>query len=144
NFTGPSKFIAGTDFLRTWFGARKYCRQYHTDLASSLNSTDDNYLQLLSASHGDSWIGLYRDTWKWADGSNATNVPWAPGKPNNAVGNANCASLKGGLFSDESCTNLHSFFCYTSSPMRGQIIRLQVMSDGSLLDSAVQSSVLAQ
>ncbi|KAF5904649.1 macrophage mannose receptor 1-like isoform X6, partial [Clarias magur] len=85
NFTGASKFIAIYSVLRTWLGARNYCRQYHTDLASSLNSTDDGYLQLLSALHGTFWIGLYRDTWKWANGMNASNLPWAPGKPDNSV-----------------------------------------------------------
>ncbi|KAF5904653.1 macrophage mannose receptor 1-like, partial [Clarias magur] len=51
NFTGASKFIGISNVLRTWLGARNYCRQYHTDLAIALNSTDDNYLKLLSASH---------------------------------------------------------------------------------------------
>ncbi|KAF5904655.1 macrophage mannose receptor 1-like isoform X6, partial [Clarias magur] len=113
NFIGASKFIGSSNVLMTWLGAREYCRQHHTDLASALNSTDNDYLWRVRDAQSDSWIGLYRDTWKWADGMNASNLPWAPNQPDNYGGHANCASLKGGLFSDESCTNLHSFFCYT-------------------------------
>lgn len=98
----------------TWLGAQEYCRRYHTDLASALNSTDSNYLWNLRDIQGDSWIGLYRDTWKWSDGTNASNLQWASGQPDNYFGNENCAVVYDGLFSDESCTKLFYFFCQTS------------------------------
>ncbi|KAF5904647.1 macrophage mannose receptor 1-like isoform X6, partial [Clarias magur] len=47
NFTGSSKFIGISNVLGTWLGARNYCRQHHTDLAISFNSTDSSYLRQL-------------------------------------------------------------------------------------------------
>ncbi|XP_027004148.2 putative C-type lectin domain family 20 member A [Tachysurus fulvidraco] len=141
NFTGASKFI-GINTLVTWYEARAYCRTYHTDLASSLNSSDQNMLAQIKAVQGDSWIGLYRDTWKWSDGTNNLTFAWAPGKPNNAAKIMGCCgSVTNGLLSDEPCTNLHYFFCHTIPPVRSYI-KLQVKSDGSLEDSAVQSYIL--
>ncbi|XP_060771670.1 C-type lectin lectoxin-Lio2-like [Neoarius graeffei] len=62
-FSGADKFIA-INSLVTWPEAQAYCRTHHTDLASSLNSSDNNILRQLRDSQSDSWIGLYRHTWK--------------------------------------------------------------------------------
>ncbi|KAF4071308.1 hypothetical protein AMELA_G00271730 [Ameiurus melas] len=143
SFSGDAKFI-GISSLLTWPQAQNYCRTHHTDLASALNSSDSNMLWHLRDKQGDSWIGLYRDTWKWSDGTSASNIPWAPGQPNNYYGNENCARFYNGLFYDEQCTNLYYFFCNTIYPARSQIMRLQVKSDGSVFDPAVQLSILDQ
>ncbi|XP_027004146.2 aggrecan core protein-like [Tachysurus fulvidraco] len=93
---------------------------------------------------GDSWIGLYRDTWKWSDGTIASNLPWAPGYPNNYYGNDNCAVVNNGLLHDYPCNFMYYFVCHSISTMRNQTVRLQVKSDGSVFDPAVQSSILEQ
>ncbi|KAF7687051.1 hypothetical protein HF521_015444 [Silurus meridionalis] len=93
---------------------------------------------------GDAWIGLYRDTWKWVDGTIASNLKWIPGEPNNYGGNENCGVVNSGLFGDVPCSNIFFFFCDTNFPTRSQTVRLQVMSDGSVFDPAVQSSILEQ
>ncbi|XP_053087130.1 putative C-type lectin domain family 20 member A [Pangasianodon hypophthalmus] len=144
NFSGTNKFIGISSPLLTWPDAQAYCRTHHTDLASSLNSSDDDMLVQIRNRQGDSWIGLYRDTdtWKWSDGTNTSNLPWASGQPDNYYLSENCAVLYNGLFYDERCTNLRYFFCHTISPMRSQIMILQVKSDGSVFDPAVQSSIL--
>ncbi|KAF5899436.1 macrophage mannose receptor 1-like isoform X6, partial [Clarias magur] len=59
------------------------------------------------------WIGLYRDTWKWSDGTNATDLMWASGKPDNAGGNNNCAMVSNGQFTDMACSTLTYSFCHT-------------------------------
>ncbi|XP_047671869.1 macrophage mannose receptor 1-like isoform X5 [Tachysurus fulvidraco] len=143
NFSGAARFIGITTLL-TWPQAQAYCREYHTDLASALNSSDQNMLWQVRNIQGVSWIGLYRDTWKWSDGTIASNLPWASGYPNNYGGHANCAVVYNGLFYDTTCTSLLSFFCHSFSTMRNQTVRLQVKSDGSVFDSAVQSSILEQ
>ncbi|KAF5899458.1 macrophage mannose receptor 1-like isoform X6, partial [Clarias magur] len=112
NFSGPEKFIGISSPCLTWFQAQAYCRTHYTDLASSLNSSDNEILGLIQYTQGFSWIGLYRDTWKWSDGSNATNIPWAPGKPDNSLGKQNCAVLNNGQFIDSPCTDSNYFFCY--------------------------------
>ncbi|XP_058240160.1 macrophage mannose receptor 1-like isoform X2 [Hemibagrus wyckioides] len=142
SFSGPDKFI-GIKSLVTWHEARAYCQTYHTDLASSLNSSDQNILGQIKAAQGDSWIGLYRDAWKWSDGTVLSNIPWATGQPDNSERiMGSCGSVNNGLFSDERCTNLHYFFCHTTARVRSQIVKLQVKSDGSVFDPAVQSSIL--
>ncbi|KAK2865879.1 hypothetical protein Q7C36_001935 [Tachysurus vachellii] len=143
NFSGAARFIGITTPL-SWPQAQAYCREHHTDLASALNSSDQNMLWQVRNIQGDSWIGLYRDTWKWSDGTIASNLPWAPGQPDNDYGNANCAVAYNRLFYDTTCTYLFSFFCHSICTMRNQTVRLQVKSDGSVFDSAVQSSILEQ
>ncbi|KAF5899455.1 macrophage mannose receptor 1-like isoform X6, partial [Clarias magur] len=142
-FSGASRFISITNPVLTWFDARTYCLQYHTDLASSLNSSDNTIIGQVSGIY-DPWIGLYRDTWKWPDGTNATNLPWGPGQPDNTGGVENCAVVLNGQLNDVICTSQTCFFCHTIFPTRSQTVRLQVKSDGSVLDPAVQSSILDQ
>ncbi|XP_060773194.1 macrophage mannose receptor 1-like [Neoarius graeffei] len=148
NFSGAAKFIGINSPRLTWPEAQAYCRTHHTDLASSLNSSDNDMLVKIKIAQGDSWIGLYRDmeTWKWTDGTSASNIPWQPGQPNNYYGRENCAMLytSNGLFQDDPCTTQRYFFCHTSHPTRRHIVRLQVKSDGSVLDPAEQSYVLEQ
>ncbi|KAF4071310.1 hypothetical protein AMELA_G00271750 [Ameiurus melas] len=109
-----------------------------------VHNLDPSYATMVRNIQGDSWIGLYRDTWKWSDGTNASNIPWYPGQPDNYYGNENCAVVYNKQFYDEPCTNLRYFFCHTIFPARSQIMRLQVKSDGSVFDPAVQSSILDQ
>ncbi|XP_047671881.1 C-type mannose receptor 2-like isoform X2 [Tachysurus fulvidraco] len=142
NFSGAARFIGITTPL-SWPQAQAYCREHHTDLASALNSSDQNMLVQVWNIQGVSWIGLYRDTWKWSDGTIASNLPWASGQPDNDYGNANCAVVNNGVFYDTPCNGLFSFFCH-SIYMWSQTVRLQVKSDGSVFDPAVQSSILEQ
>ncbi|XP_053335755.1 C-type lectin domain family 10 member A-like [Clarias gariepinus] len=87
------------------------------------------------------WIGLYRDTWKWTNSTNATNLSWAPGQPDNYYGNENCAVINNGTFIDLPCSHQYYFLCHTNFPTRSQLVRLQVVSDVRELD---QSSILDQ
>ncbi|XP_046698606.1 macrophage mannose receptor 1-like [Silurus meridionalis] len=143
NFSDDKKFVAINTQV-TWAAAQAYCRLHYTDLASSLNSSDQSLLAVLQKAQGDSWIGLSRETWKWSDRTNVTNLFWASGKPNNAARVwGSCASVSNGLFSDESCYNLNYFFCHTIPPVR-TYIKLQVKGDDSVFDSVLQSFILEQ
>ncbi|XP_058240556.1 putative C-type lectin domain family 20 member A [Hemibagrus wyckioides] len=113
NFSGTARFIGITTLL-TWPQAQAYCRTHHTDLASALNSSDNNMLVQIRNIQGDSWIGLYRDTWKWSDGTIASNLLWYPGQPDNYGGVENCAVVYNGLFYDAPCANLYYFFCHSN------------------------------
>uniref|UniRef100_A0A8B9RM88 C-type lectin domain-containing protein n=1 Tax=Astyanax mexicanus TaxID=7994 RepID=A0A8B9RM88_ASTMX len=65
------------------------------------------------------WIGFYRDGWKWSDNTSVTSIKWSPYEPNNALGNEDCgcliSSVFGGLtsdwFDDAVCSNQYAFFC---------------------------------
>ncbi|XP_058241252.1 putative C-type lectin domain family 20 member A [Hemibagrus wyckioides] len=143
NFSGTARFI-GIATSMSWPQAQAYCRTHHTDLASALNSSDNNMLVQIKNIQGDSWIGLYRDTWKWSDGTIASNLLWYPGQPDNYGGVENCAVVYNGLFYDAPCANLYYFFCHSITIKRSQTMRLQVMSDGSVFDPVVQLSILEQ
>ncbi|XP_058240175.1 macrophage mannose receptor 1-like isoform X2 [Hemibagrus wyckioides] len=141
SFSGADKFI-GIKSLVTWPEAQAYCRTYHTDLASSLNSSDQIILTQIRNIQGDSWVGLYRDTWKWSDGTTNLKFAWATGQPDNSERiMGSCGSVNNGFFGDEPCTNLHYFFCHTIPPMR-TYIKLQLKSNGNVFDPALQSSIL--
>ncbi|XP_058240203.1 C-type lectin lectoxin-Lio3-like isoform X2 [Hemibagrus wyckioides] len=144
NFSGADRFIGVASPLLSWSGAQDYCRKYHTDLASSLNSSDQAMLMRVSNIQGDSWFGLSRDSWKWLEGANASKVKWYPGQPSNNWGNEYCAGIFNGLFFDEPCATLRYFICDTISPVRSQTVKLQVKSDVRVFDPAVQSFILDQ
>ncbi|KAF5899462.1 macrophage mannose receptor 1-like isoform X6, partial [Clarias magur] len=114
-FSDANKFIAISSPQLTWPDAQTYCRTHYTDLASSLNSSDDAILDQIKINQGDSWIGLNRDPdiWKWSDGTNALNIPWYPGQPDNYYGSENCAVVYKSMFYDEQCINPHYHFCQT-------------------------------
>ncbi|KAG5261240.1 hypothetical protein AALO_G00301610 [Alosa alosa] len=53
---------------KSWNDAQEYCREHHTDLASSRNQEENRWLAS-SSDNRTVWIGLFRDTWKWSDQS---------------------------------------------------------------------------
>ncbi|KAE8277489.1 hypothetical protein D5F01_LYC24568 [Larimichthys crocea] len=56
----------------TWTEAQNYCRTNYTDLASVRNMTENQKIQDLKGTEDKVWIGLFRDSWKWLDGSNSS------------------------------------------------------------------------
>ncbi|XP_051258437.1 macrophage mannose receptor 1-like isoform X2 [Dicentrarchus labrax] len=95
-----------------WPEAQNYCREHHTDLVSGLNQLHDTDLMNEIQSHT-VWIGLFRDTWRWSDGSNSSFRSWNLElfKDDNSKKCAKCAMLNGKWDSDD-CNTKRSFFCY--------------------------------
>ncbi|TSL54338.1 C-type lectin lectoxin-Lio3 [Bagarius yarrelli] len=127
----------------SWHDAQTFCRTHHTDLASTTTEDDINLVKQLLPSifcYG-AWFGLTRDTWKWSDGAEASYLPWATGQPDNFYTCENCVGAKSGLLVDEACNNLYYFAC-SDYLHRKQFVKLQVQTDESVLDPAVQSAVL--
>uniref|UniRef100_A0AAZ1XWK1 C-type lectin domain-containing protein n=1 Tax=Oreochromis aureus TaxID=47969 RepID=A0AAZ1XWK1_OREAU len=57
--------------------AQSYCRQHHTDLASGLDQIySEEFKKLLNSKASSLWIGLFRDSWRWSDGSNFSFRYW--------------------------------------------------------------------
>ncbi|KAG7314252.1 hypothetical protein KOW79_022748 [Hemibagrus wyckioides] len=144
-FSGSGRFISYPLPLLNWFGAQAYCRTIHTDLATATNSVENSELQKRVFFMTSFWFGLYRDTWTWTDGTIASNIPWGLFQPDNLFGAQNCGTFAVGLISDETCSSKFAFFCHSVPPVRQrQIVKLQVKSDGSVLDPDMQSSILEQ
>lgn len=119
SITGSDDFILISN-TTTWSDAQSYCREHYTDLASMRNQTENQRVQNLLTPGSGAWIGLFRDGWKWSDGSNSTFTFWTSsfgGSPNNWNGNQeNCGEvwiLDGGRWNDDICSTSASFFCYT-------------------------------
>ncbi|XP_063323898.1 macrophage mannose receptor 1-like [Pelmatolapia mariae] len=58
-----------------WTQAQSHCRQHHTDLASGLDQIYSEEFKNLQNSTA-LWIGLFRDSWRWSDGSNFSFRYW--------------------------------------------------------------------
>uniref|UniRef100_A0A3Q0SQ50 C-type lectin domain-containing protein n=1 Tax=Amphilophus citrinellus TaxID=61819 RepID=A0A3Q0SQ50_AMPCI len=96
----------------TWDDAQSYCRKYYSDLVSVRNQSENEQLQnLLNNSH--TWIGLYRNSWKWSDGSAYSFTNWAPNNPSN-VDTRSCGNIYAGKWYNGGCTNYMYFVCYTA------------------------------
>ncbi|XP_028419524.1 macrophage mannose receptor 1-like [Perca flavescens] len=65
----------------TWLKAQNYCREQHTDLVSGLTQLEDkDFKKLIKNESKCLWIGLFRDVWKWSDGSSFSFSYWDPDK----------------------------------------------------------------
>ncbi|KAF5884845.1 putative C-type lectin domain family 20 member A isoform X1 [Clarias magur] len=139
--TGNERYIFINNSV-TWSDAQAYCRQYHTDLASARNASENTVIK--SFTPFGVWIGLYRDGWKWVDKSNFSTISWMPGTPNNLMGNENCGYFYNGQAGDAQCTDIKPFFCYRVTTGQQQIMRVKVQSDQDVNNPVVETAILEQ
>ncbi|XP_053183554.1 uncharacterized protein LOC128366813 [Scomber japonicus] len=67
-------FVAGT---KSWRDAQSHCRGLLSDLVSIHSSEENEAVRNVSVSNS-AWIGLFRDPWKWSDGSTSSFRNWKP------------------------------------------------------------------
>lgn len=94
-----------------WADAQSYCRQYFTDLASPFTPADNDLVMEVAMDQGFSWFGLFRDDWRWVDGTKVGLFMWQPPLPDNAGTQEDCGTITGGLLDDKMCTDQYYFFC---------------------------------
>lgn len=135
---------------KTWREAQSYCREYYTDLANVRNQTQ-NHEVMTEAAANEVWIGLFRDSWKWSDGSNSSFTYWIKEKPNNFEGNQDCALTRLnnlGRWDDMQCYINSPFFCYGAPAVKTQqVVRVKLTrkdQDMDLTDPAIQEAILQQ
>uniref|UniRef100_A0A8C4DN73 C-type lectin domain-containing protein n=1 Tax=Dicentrarchus labrax TaxID=13489 RepID=A0A8C4DN73_DICLA len=99
----PSKTFHVITNALCWPEAQNYCREHHTDLVSGLNQLHDTDLKNKIQSQSMLWIGLFRDTWRWSDGSNSSFRNWNLElfKDDDSKKCAKCAMLNGKWDSDD-------------------------------------------
>ncbi|XP_058865024.1 C-type mannose receptor 2-like isoform X1 [Acipenser ruthenus] len=100
------------EVLKTWTEAQQYCREYHTDLVSIKDASENE--DLVKKAQGNTfWIGLFNEPWKWShQGDSYTFHYWNTGQPDNRGGNENCVVMgKTGGWYDTACSTPHPSFC---------------------------------
>ncbi|XP_055362989.1 L-selectin-like isoform X2 [Betta splendens] len=128
----------------TWPQAQRYCRQHYTDLVSGLDQLDDPTL----ASYRYVWIGLFRDTWRWSDGSNSSFRNWESlGDLVDGQSNKTCATVlnTAGTWSYDYCDTQKPLYCY-EAPKKKYVVRVKLAADPSvnMTDPAVTETMLKQ
>lgn len=98
---------------KNWEEAQNYCRENHTDLASGLNQlTDKELIREMESESELYWTGLFRDSWRWSDGSRVSFRHWVQDERRR---NEKCAAAmlgNGGRWKTADCDLKKPFFCY--------------------------------
>ncbi|TDH11096.1 hypothetical protein EPR50_G00082120 [Perca flavescens] len=133
----------------TWTEAQSYCRAHHTDLASVRNMTENQKVQAAGGYYNLVWIGLFRDSWKWSDGSTSSFSFWKNGQPDNN-GNETCVAAdfsQSGAWEDWSCDMERAFICYGPVvPVTKKVLKVKFENKKNLdlNDPAVMEAMLKQ
>uniref|UniRef100_A0A3B4F7P0 C-type lectin domain-containing protein n=1 Tax=Pundamilia nyererei TaxID=303518 RepID=A0A3B4F7P0_9CICH len=106
---------------KNWTEAQQHCRQYYTDLAAIESMEDvktlNNMADLEKMKYSEyTWIGLFRDSWKWIDGSSSSFRYWDTKEPNNNFHKEMCVAAyfeKEGKWEDWNCDYKRAFVCYS-------------------------------
>ncbi|KAI3375696.1 hypothetical protein L3Q82_004002 [Scortum barcoo] len=108
-----------------WTQAQNYCRQYHTDLVSGLSQLEN--LPNDIKSENKSWIGLFRDTWRWSDGRNFSFRNWDLYSFKDNEETKKCAmTVSDGLkWRSGNCSEKKPFFCYNVPDLSNAIKDLE-------------------
>ncbi|KAI7792228.1 putative L-selectin-like, partial [Triplophysa rosa] len=137
---GGDRFVYVNDIDRSWHEAQSYCRQHYTDLATIRTQAEND--QLLQVS-GRAWIGLFRDSWKWSDGTDVSmsSINWMSTTRGVTGKTRPCgAADTAGRITDEDCSTTLPFICKWYS--KKQIVKLEVKSAQNLNDPAVRDTIL--
>uniref|UniRef100_A0A3B3ZXM2 C-type lectin domain-containing protein n=1 Tax=Periophthalmus magnuspinnatus TaxID=409849 RepID=A0A3B3ZXM2_9GOBI len=104
---GSHVFVADT---KTWRDAQNHCRSLSTDLVSILSAEENAVVSNMSQNI---WIGLFKDPWKWSDGSDSSFRYWSAFQPNYLEGQ-NCVTVifkNSGKWNDLKCPGKRAFIC---------------------------------
>uniref|UniRef100_A0AAV2LVT7 C-type lectin domain-containing protein n=1 Tax=Knipowitschia caucasica TaxID=637954 RepID=A0AAV2LVT7_KNICA len=141
NFT----FVA---IAKTWAESRSYCRQHHTDLAMIQDQSENSAVLAISSTY-QVWVGLYREPWRWSDGSTSSFTNWMNVQPGNSRGIEHCV-LENiyHQWNDGVCSQTYPFFCqreFTHAEKRNGkvlLVNMKVQSGTDLSQPEVWTQML--
>ncbi|XP_035999279.1 macrophage mannose receptor 1 [Fundulus heteroclitus] len=132
----------------TWANSQRYCREHHTDLVTIRNETDNLEVKKLISVNAAVWIGLYRKSWEWVDGSTSSFRYWKSGEPNNVKVKENCVAANfgaSGIWEDDNCDVEKPFICNQVAVSQKVLkVKLVTTSPLDLEDPAVLENLLKQ
>uniref|UniRef100_W5LKC4 C-type lectin domain-containing protein n=1 Tax=Astyanax mexicanus TaxID=7994 RepID=W5LKC4_ASTMX len=97
---------------KSWRDAQEHCRGFYTELASAMNSSENQKIKVAAGSQ-QVWIGLFKDSWVWSDSSGSSFRFWNTNQPSNIKGQ-DCMVVTTnptGRWNDVSCANANFFIC---------------------------------
>ncbi|KAI3375685.1 hypothetical protein L3Q82_003984 [Scortum barcoo] len=97
-----------------WTDAQRYCRGRHTDLLSVRNQAENQEIQSMVPAGKVAWIGLFRDSWGWSDGSTSAFRYWSQWPSESLAEGPNCAYVYDSKWSVKPCNAKSMFLCYSS------------------------------
>ncbi|XP_032438356.1 C-type mannose receptor 2-like [Xiphophorus hellerii] len=101
---------------KTWQEAQSYCRENHTDLISGTKQLQDEEVKnLINSDFKHLYIGLFRDNWRWSDGSSFSFRHWNNNFNFPQSNSGQCAMTvfnDGGRWKNMSCAERKPFICY--------------------------------
>ncbi|KAA0723967.1 hypothetical protein E1301_Tti015344 [Triplophysa tibetana] len=137
-----NRFIHVSDQQRTWREAQLYCRELYTDLATIRDADDHDQIINLRTENLYTWIGLFRDSWMWSDGTAVSSTSVGRVNANDATEACGLADSQGRT-EDAACSLLLPFIC--SQGQRRQIVRFEVKSNRSIEnDAEIQALIFQQ
>ncbi|XP_041820507.1 macrophage mannose receptor 1-like isoform X2 [Chelmon rostratus] len=134
------------DAEQTFFEARSYCRNHHSDLASVRNHTENSRIQEAVPKRQQAWLGLHRGSWIWwSDNAPYLFGNWAEGHPLN-INNSCAASVINathpGKWVEKPCHEKLNFMCYNDKTQLFTIKLTALKSTIDLSDQAVTDAIL--
>lgn len=122
----------------TWPSSQDICRQKHTDLAC-VHSEEENLA--INALTYRVWMGLFKDSWVWSDGTKTSFRYWKRG----GSYSGNCVSVEGsqtGVWIPADCNQKATFMCQGDVKLKKMVIRIKVQSDVDLTDLTASNLLL--
>ncbi|XP_029360324.1 macrophage mannose receptor 1-like isoform X1 [Echeneis naucrates] len=131
--------------LTNWTSARDYCREHHTDLAMIENGDENAEVSSLITDSSGSWIGLFREPWRWTDGSQSSFRNWRENSPNNAGGEQFCIveDTQRHVWDDDGCDKQYIFICHQVTKLK-HTVKMTLKTDVDLTDPNMNGQLLRQ
>ncbi|XP_034554145.1 macrophage mannose receptor 1 [Notolabrus celidotus] len=107
--TGGHIFVAEA---KSWRDAESHCRDLSSELVSINSEVKNEAVRDISVSQN-VWIGLFKDPWRWSDGSTSSFRFWKPSQPNYLEGQDCVVGVfrNDGRWNDLKCGGKRDFVC---------------------------------